>query len=224
MKRFGIEGLLVQIIVHALLAAASLLPEDHRLFQNVASERFDILRIQAIVLCVRGNHHHAVSVEGEGNDGVLRTLHAHKAQQKIVLQNAVQNFCAVTLPDVETDLRMDFLIGGKKLRQNIVRRDGGNPQTDEIPVLQRPAAKELCLLIQCIFCVFIELLSPGRDLQAFGAAENEPGLAFLLQLPHMGADGGLGDIELLCGTAEASAAHHGDEGLKLFEVHKGFLC
>jgi hypothetical protein len=70
-----------------------------------------------------------------------------------------------------------------------------------------------------VFGVSQEALTGRRQRRSSSAPVEKYGSELTLESLYSGADGGLGYMEAICGTAEVTGSHHGKEGTREFGVH-----
>ena len=142
----------------------------------------------------RCDKHHLIRVERRQLQHLLVYPHADQPHVEGAAHQAIHDALTVALKDMELGCGANGSEGGQNLRQDIGGGDGGRSDADHFFVLVAPAAHQIVPQIYNVAGAFVQLLSSGCDLHRFRGAHDKTGLKFLLQLPHMGADGGLGQI------------------------------
>ena len=213
---------LLEVGVDTLLAAAALLPQEHRLAADVLHG--DTLRRQLPEVFVhRRDEHHPVLVERRQLQRLLVDARANESHVEAAGQQSLGDTLAVALEHMELRGRMLPLERRQDLGQDVGRRDGGRADADNLLVLVAPAAQQVVPQVYDAAGAGVQLLPPGRHLDGLGGAHDEPRTELLLQLPDVGAHRGLGEVQLLRRLGKAAVLHHRAEGLQLLQFHASLL-
>ncbi len=205
--------------VRHFFAAAAFFAQDERLAQQLRECDFLLLLVVQKMLVDRGDEHHAVFTEGLAAEVVILAAHADEAEVEQAVLEAADDALTVALVNNKINIRMQSAEVGQKLGQDIGRGNGGGTEVNDALAFDGAGLQHALLELENILGIFIELASLGRDLQAFGCAQNKLGVERSFQLTDMRADGGLRDKKLAGSLREAFLLHDGDEALQLFKVH-----
>ena len=205
--------------VRHFFAAAAFFAQDERLAQQLCERDFLLLLVAQKMLVDRGDEHHTVFTEGLAAEVAVLAAHADEAEIEQSVLEAADDALAVALLNNKINIRMQSAEVGQKLWQDIGRRDGGGTEVNDALAFDGAGLQHALLELENILGIFIELASLGRDLQAFGCAQNKLGVERSFQLADVRADGGLRDKKLAGGLREAFLLYDGDEALQLFKVH-----
>ena len=164
-------------------------------------------------------------IVGKGLEDALVFFHgrAHDADLRIHVDGVVGHFPAVVLLEGEEQVGVVFGHAGQQLRQQILGGDGGSGDLQRAPDIRGTAFDRQDRLVphlQHLAGATRKRLLPALEgLDFFGGADDEFCAKFVFQCADVGADGGLGKVDLFRRFGKTFELDDVYKGFQLFKMH-----